>query len=366
MRTHRALLGASAILTTASLAAAQTTPVPYRLTGASTLQRGCFGPCACPAGPEVPIVGTFLLTPVPGPLSFDLYDMTDVDWTAKLGEDTLHFTGAGTYRVRTMGAPTQELVLDLIENGAKAEHYVSGEVPVSAKPPSIDIIIGVDGALCFNTFIHFVAEPIPPMVNYTLHKGSTWSRGCFGMCDCALRGPLEMNGTFALAFQEANPLYTTYSVHNIDWTVQDDLATHHITGSGTYTVGGEVAVTQRLLLDLVTDGEPAEHFDSGMVPGGAQFPAIEIEININGLQCYDTLIHVRAKPIGDFNLDGRVDALDLERFLACLTGPARALTDVSCSAADLDDDGDVDQADFGVLQRCITGPKGLIDPYCLK
>jgi hypothetical protein len=63
-----------------------------------------------------------------------------------------------------------------------------------------------------------------------------------------------------------------------------------------YKYGGEVALVERLGLDLTVDGEPQTHYDSGLVPVGAAFPRIDTSISINNLVCYDTLIHVDAWP----------------------------------------------------------------------
>lgn len=75
----------------------------------------------------------------------------------------------------------------------------------------------------------------------------------------------------------------------------------------------------------------------------------------------------------DFNDDLTVDAVDLQIFAACATGPAIPYaasppTAGGCSLwadnadkipADLDKDGDVDMVDFGTLQRCygVNGPE---------
>lgn len=57
---------------------------------------------------------------------------------------------------------------------------------------------------------------------------------------------------------------------------------------------------------------------------------------------------------GNFDLDGDVDADDLNTFLPCLSGPTILRAD-GCAMADLDRDGDVDQTDFGLLQQCFSG-----------
>lgn len=69
-----------------------------------------------------------------------------------------------------------------------------------------------------------------------------------------------------------------------------------ITGSGTYRVGGEVALVQQLSLDLRIGRGPVTHFDSGLVGGASSFPGIDLEISMNGGTCLDTVIDLHAKP----------------------------------------------------------------------
>jgi len=79
----------------------------------------------------------------------------------------------------------------------------------------------------------------------------------------------------------------------------------------------------------------------------------------------------------DFDADNDVDLKDLERFLACVTGPAIPYNPDALPpgclmpsdangriAADFDKDGDVDQSDFGIFQRCFSGPGKAADPQC--
>jgi hypothetical protein len=62
-----------------------------------------------------------------------------------------------------------------------------------------------------------------------------------------------------------------------------------IIGAGSYTVGGEFAVQQRMEAELQVADEPPAPFDSGLVVGGGGFPAeIDIEISKNGKVCFDT------------------------------------------------------------------------------
>ena len=68
-----------------------------------------------------------------------------------------------------------------------------------------------------------------------------------------------------------NGLFTDYSMFDVRWKVQGAAyATPpdaEITGSGTYSIGGEFAIQQQMQADLSVAGAPPEHFDSGRVIG---------------------------------------------------------------------------------------------------
>lgn len=67
----------------------------------------------------------------------------------------------------------------------------------------------------------------------------------------------------------------------------------------------------------------------------------------------------------DLNWDRHVDAGDLERLHACMTGPAMGPIAPCCEPADLNADGHVDLVDFAIFQRCLTiGSAGPPAPGC--
>ena len=138
----------------------------------------------------------------------------------------------------------------------------------------------------------------PHATVYTLLPESTFERGCFGPCLCAIQLGQALRGSFLLIEDTGSPgsPFRDFEVNDVRWFVELDGQTVPITGSGHYRIGGEVALTQQLVLDLQIDNGPSQHFDSGLVAGGSEFPAIDVRISVSGAVCYDTVIDVVAKP----------------------------------------------------------------------
>jgi hypothetical protein len=137
------------------------------------------------------------------------------------------------------------------------------------------------------------ADPI----RYALGNGSTYQKGCLGPCACPVIESGVLHGSFILTYVTSDPLYNWYDVSDVEWVASLNGGTQRkIKGSGTYRVGGEVAVMHELSLDLAIDGDPSVHFSSGLVSGGGSFPAIDVTITIPDQGCFNTEMHVVAKP----------------------------------------------------------------------
>jgi hypothetical protein len=131
---------------------------------------------------------------------------------------------------------------------------------------------------------------------YRLSAGSDYSEGCTSPCKCAVILYEDLSGTFELSKKSADPLYTIYDLNNIHWLVSssDGKTVHEISGSGTYKIGGEVALMNQLTLVLNVDGEKIS-LDSGLIAGGAGFPEMKIPVSTN-TECRGTWITIEAKP----------------------------------------------------------------------
>lgn len=136
------------------------------------------------------------------------------------------------------------------------------------------------------------------MQRYRLVEPSTFQQGCVPPCDCPVAA-LPIHGTLRLVPLPPGPLFAEFAVVKVRWRVprSAQLAAQkriRIRGSGTYEVGGEFAVEQQLALDLTIGEQGLVHLDSGLVPGGGQFPTrIDVPISTSG-SCMGTTIDVHA------------------------------------------------------------------------
>lgn len=134
---------------------------------------------------------------------------------------------------------------------------------------------------------------------YLLGKNALYQRGCFAPCMCPVMEQGLVRGSFVLRPASEDPLFRYYDVLAVSWKVTTAAGEFHVTGAGAYRIGGEFALQQQLTLDLSFDGSAPQHFDSGLVPGGGEFPVIDIAVSINGMYCNDTAFFVRAHPALD-------------------------------------------------------------------
>ncbi len=281
----------------------------YRLTDASSYQEGCFDPCLCPMLDQRPALGTFSLRFTGSDGGFDHYAVEDVHWKVPGSDPELRVTGAGKY---TIGSPDpitvrqHRLELALRVGDSPVENFDSGWV-IGPNLPHIQITISINGMYCYDRVFVVDADPVPAseIQPYALVDGSTFQRGCFDPCDCPIGLEQPLAGTFSLLPLSNNSLFADYGMVDVGWKVQGSAYSTPpdaaITGAGSYRVGGEFAIQQRMEAELQVADEPPASFDSGLVVGGSGFPGqIDVEISDNGKVCFDTVMHVvaQAQPAG--------------------------------------------------------------------
>lgn len=140
-------------------------------------------------------------------------------------------------------------------------------------------------------------------IRFLLLDDSTYEVGCQPPCMCPVVAVNPVLGTMVFTRTASNPLFDTYTVSNVRWHMPLGPEGAAVTGSGTYIVGGEVAVTQHLTLELDVTGEPTRKYDSGTVVGGFQFPQqLAVSIAINGFYCYDQIFRLHAESVLPCNI----------------------------------------------------------------
>jgi len=165
-------------------------------------------------------------------------------------------------------------------------------------------------AACLATLAALPARPLAAQVldpiQSRLVAGSEFEYGCFGPCACPVFLAGALDGSFTLYRTSVDPLFEHYALLNILWKYTTGAPgserTVHVTGHGTFDIGGEVALEQRMQLDLVFQDPTLpvleQSFDSGFVPVRATFPAMDVDVYSHLGGCVDSLLHVIASPGG--------------------------------------------------------------------
>lgn len=141
------------------------------------------------------------------------------------------------------------------------------------------------------------ATELSPSQIYRLTDKSQYQEGCFPPCMCPIMASNAITGTFRLGRASQDPLFTTYALTDVNLIVPLDAREIRITGTGSYKIGGEFALVHQLQLALKVGDRDIQKFDSGLVVGGSEFPAINLTVAMNGMICQDTAITIAAVPV---------------------------------------------------------------------
>ncbi len=276
----------------------------YRLTEAAAFQEGCFDPCLCPIGGELPVRGTLLVAPpVPGDV-VDFFEVTEVNWVVgNPGETTHRITGGGSYRVTNYGGDVlQALDLDLSIDGGESQFFFSDFVPLVDNAPVIDVTVSMNGLYCYDIAIRVSAAPVAAreILDYGLIGGSTYQQGCFDPCDCILELPVPMRGRFDLVELYDAGTWTEYAVIRALFGVRGsgaaDAMLNTYQGAGRYImIQGFAGPLQAMELALTTPAGGSLEFDSGLRTVDVPFPDIDIVLSMNDMVCFDRILTLRAR-----------------------------------------------------------------------
>lgn len=111
-------------------------------------------------------------------------------------------------------------------------------------------------------------------VSYRLLEGSTITEDCT-ICD-RIPITLPLRGTMVLSLREMNPLMTTYDVTDVQFRSDDVSQMFDVTGEGTYTIGGEVAIVHEMHLDVEINSQSTIGLDADFSMPDRTFPIIDI------------------------------------------------------------------------------------------
>lgn len=131
---------------------------------------------------------------------------------------------------------------------------------------------------------------------YKLGDNSSYLQGCFPPCLCPIMES-PVRGTFLVDRAPGTGATQNFRISDVNWLGELDGKLVSITGSGKYSIRNSQPKQHRLQLDLVVGDSGIQHFDSGVVEGGAEFPNLNITVSVNGMVCFDTAFAVNASPV---------------------------------------------------------------------
>jgi len=197
---HRVGIGCASILL-ASGAWAQATPSAYQLEPSANYMVGCFGGCTCPVVSAQSLGGSMDLTFIGStPNWFDHYAVRNVDWVLVFGGQQIHVTGSGVYDIGGPVALMHRLRLDLSFDGATPRTFDSGLLTGGASFPRLDLLISLNGMVCYDEVFEVRASPLDVGTAYcTSTPNSTGMAAALA----AAGSPSVANNDFSLVATQA-------------------------------------------------------------------------------------------------------------------------------------------------------------------
>lgn len=201
-----------------------------------------------PAGdaPTVPLRGSFRLTPLPGPLDWELFAVERVYLqTRPEGGQPKVWRGSGRYQRGGRGPFFGEQMWLELDNGTGPIRFDSGLQPVRSEQ-DLDLVLQseiVDGPA-----VHLKAVPELSRWRYRTVADTRLVNACI-VCGQRII-PVPLRGGFDLVHSGGNPLIERYHVFNVRLSDGAEPPGVEITGEGTLEIGGEVAVRQKWNLTL--------------------------------------------------------------------------------------------------------------------
>ena len=166
----------------------------------------------------------------------------------------------------------------------------------------VGVILLIIAGACSAGTVGPVAPPLPfsPPLRYMLLSGS------FLQDDCPICGrptvQEPMRGTFDLRLIESHVLFSRYRMENVSFTAGSSGA-YTVTGQGDFQIGGEVAVTQKMSMNVdINNGFiiTAATLKNDPVPPPRSFPMMDATVvQTNGTQTMVYTLRLTAAPVQD-------------------------------------------------------------------
>jgi hypothetical protein len=298
------LLGFTALLAAPVVADAGEGPQLYRLTSDSWIEHVTQivgGPATVQSNR---LSGYIRLSPVVGPLDWNVFQILD----AVLSEpdspgSALGMIGSGYYRRGGRTGDQQSMTLSWVVDGVSWD-LDSGVVQIVETWPELRITLGAshsfgDGSQ--KLFVRLSAVPAVPGTRYRLLEGSTLLDDC-PICD-RLSRPLPLRGEFDLVPVSSNSFSTRYHLFDVKLTATDGNGLVYLAeGEGDYTVGGEVAISQELMLNVLVKGgghdSKSTTFTNSVGPPGRLWPMLGVDLaETKGAPAQTYSLQLRAAPV---------------------------------------------------------------------
>ena len=247
------------------------------------------------------LTGTFSLEKQVSPLDWDVYALQNVRWSAaESPTNAIPLTGSGSYRVSERFGNTRQLDLHLQILGLAVD-VSSGAVPNDTNWPLIDLV--ANGVAQTDTgpvqySVRLVAAPELRVWHYRLLTSSYFLDDCL-ICDhVPFYEPLR--GSFDLVLVGANPLFERYVVSGVELSSSWAGQPRQISGQGSYQIGGEVALSQTMDLQLnvnYADTNQAKVFTNSTAQVQQLWPIVQIDLDeTNGTFVHTFRLHLLAAP----------------------------------------------------------------------
>jgi len=138
---------------------------------------------------------------------------------------------------------------------------------------------------------------------YAIEDGANYVEGCFDPCECPILAQTGLEGSFLLRRAGVDGQFVDYELSQLSWLVMwQNEVFHRIEGTGLFRLD-ESGKQQQLLLNLSFDGDVPLAFDSGVVPLDAEFPELDVTVSMNGMYCYDRVVHLLAAQNGKIGVE---------------------------------------------------------------